>query len=76
MGTLSNAIASSAKSSGAHILVDAPVARIRTTDGDDKRRAVCGVELEDGTFVRAKAILSNATPDGMGSLDQIMLPCW
>lgn len=30
--------------------------------GEGRRRKACGVTLEDGTEIRAKAILSNATP--------------
>ena len=40
------------------------MALINTTSGDDvgRRRKVCGVKLDDGTEIQAKAVLSNATP--------------
>jgi len=54
-GAISDAIASAARSFGAEIRVDAPVARIDVRNG----RAV-GVTLESGEEVRAAAVLSNA----------------
>ncbi|KAJ3193412.1 Pyridine nucleotide-disulfide oxidoreductase domain-containing protein 2 [Irineochytrium annulatum] len=57
MGSVSAAIASSAREAGAEIRTDAGVKRI-LMEGD---RAV-GVELLDGTVIKARAVISNATP--------------
>jgi phytoene dehydrogenase-like protein len=54
MGALSNAIASAAKSYGAEIRTNAPVARITTKDG----RAT-GVVLADGTEIAARTVASS-----------------
>ena len=54
-GAISDAIASAARSFGAEIRVDAPVARIDVRNG----RAL-GVTLESGEEVRGAAVLSNA----------------
>lgn len=55
MGTISNSIASAAKSKGAEIKTNAEVGRILVENG----RAV-GVALQDGTEFRAKRIVSGA----------------
>ncbi len=57
MGTISEAIARAARHFGAEIRTNAAVRRIVVQAG----RAT-GVELEDGTRIRAKAVLSNADP--------------
>lgn len=57
MGALSDAIAASAKSFGAEIHTGRFVTKINIEDS----RAV-GVELDDGTKIRAKYVLSNADP--------------
>ncbi len=57
MGALSNAIASAARSHGAHIETTQPVRAIAVDGG-----RAAGVVLEDGTEVRARAVLSNADP--------------
>jgi phytoene dehydrogenase-like protein len=57
MGAVSEAIASSARSSGAEIVTNATVRRILTSSG----RAV-GVCMDDGSEVFADSILSGATP--------------
>ncbi len=58
MGGVSMAMARSAEASGATIRTDTPVARIAV---NSEGRAV-GVELEDGSLIRAKAVVSNAHP--------------
>ncbi|KAK7110479.1 pyridine nucleotide-disulfide oxidoreductase domain-containing protein 2-like [Littorina saxatilis] len=57
MGTVSKAIANCAQDHGAELFCDKPVAQI-ITKGDK----VTGVVLEDRTEVKAKLVLSNATP--------------
>ena len=57
MGALSVAIAASAVSFGAEIITKAPVTKIMVQDSTAK-----GVELGDGTIIRAKYIVSNADP--------------
>ena len=58
MGGVSRAMARAAESAGATIRTDAPVARVAI---NSHGRAV-GVGLEDGSLVRAKAVISNAHP--------------
>jgi phytoene dehydrogenase-like protein len=58
MGSISNAIAQSALSYGAQILTNAPVKKILY----DSNQTVYGVELDDGTKLTAKIIVSNTTP--------------
>jgi phytoene dehydrogenase-like protein len=58
MGGLSMAMADAAEAAGATIRTGAPVARIAV---NSQGRAV-GVELEDGSLIRAKAVVSNAHP--------------
>ncbi|HJV04850.1 MAG TPA: NAD(P)/FAD-dependent oxidoreductase [Actinomycetota bacterium] len=57
MGAVSEALAMSAKSRGAEVRTRAPVRRTLIRDG----RAL-GVELEDGTRLRARRVISNAHP--------------
>ena len=57
MGAIARAIASSARASGAQIRTASPVARILVDGGE-----ACGVALDDGTELRARAVLSNADP--------------
>jgi phytoene dehydrogenase-like protein len=58
MGGVSAAMAAAARDAGAEIRTGQPVARIAI---DSQDRAV-GVELDDGTVVRAKQVVSNAHP--------------
>jgi phytoene dehydrogenase-like protein len=58
MGALSASIAASARHYGAEIRTNSPVASI---DVDGSGNAI-GVVLEDGTKIRSKVVLSNATP--------------
>ena len=57
MGALSEALAAAAREAGADLRTDAPVSRIVTTAG----RAT-GVELEDGTALEARCVVSGADP--------------
>uniref|UniRef100_A0A4W3HFB7 Pyridine nucleotide-disulfide oxidoreductase domain-containing protein 2 n=1 Tax=Callorhinchus milii TaxID=7868 RepID=A0A4W3HFB7_CALMI len=58
MGALSKSIASAASSHGAAIFTDKPVSQIVV----DSTGAANGVVLKDGTEIRSKVVLSNATP--------------
>jgi phytoene dehydrogenase-like protein len=57
MGGVSQAIASAARSFGAEIRTEAPVAHISTKGG-----AVTGVVLEDGTEISASTVITTAHP--------------
>jgi phytoene dehydrogenase-like protein len=57
MGGVSGALAASARAAGADIISDRSVRRVVVSNG----RAV-GVELEDGSVIRAKRVVSNAHP--------------
>lgn len=57
MGSITQALADSGRKLGVEIRTNAPVARIDVQNG-----VVRGVTLEDGTQIRAKAVLSNADP--------------
>jgi phytoene dehydrogenase-like protein len=57
MGGVSNALAAAARSFGAEIRTDAPVARIVTSGG-----AVTGVVLEDGEELTAPTVVTTAHP--------------
>jgi phytoene dehydrogenase-like protein len=57
MGAITQALAASGRSRGAEIRTSATVARITVQNG-----RVRGVVLEDGTEIRANAVLSNADP--------------
>jgi phytoene dehydrogenase-like protein len=57
MGAVTEAMARAARAAGAETRVDAPVRRVVIEAG----RAV-GVELDDGTVVRAHRVISNAHP--------------
>jgi phytoene dehydrogenase-like protein len=57
MGAITQAMAAAARSFGAEIRTDAPVARVLVEQG----RAT-GVRLESGEEIRARAVLSNADP--------------
>jgi phytoene dehydrogenase-like protein len=57
MGAVSSALAASARSAGAEVRASAPVTNVVVHGG----RAV-GVQLEDGTMVRARRVVSNAHP--------------
>ena len=57
MGAVAKAIAGAARAAGAEIRTNAPVGRFIVADG-----AARGVLLDDGTELRAGAILSNADP--------------
>ena len=56
MGAVSNAIASAARKHGAEIFVNSEVASIDVEGG-----AASGVTLKDGTRIKAKQVMSNAT---------------
>ena len=58
MGGVSQAMARAAEAAGATIRTDAPVARVAV---NSQGRAV-GVQLQDGSLIRAKAVVSNAHP--------------
>lgn len=60
MGAVSESIAAAAREHGAELVTDAPVKRI-LVEGL-MGQAATGVEMEDGTKLRARAVLSNATP--------------
>ncbi len=55
MGGISNAIAASGMAHGMQVRVDAPVARVRIENG-----RASGVELANGEFIAARAVVSNA----------------
>jgi len=57
MGAVSDAIAESARGAGAELVTNAEVQRIVHKDG-----AVQGVEMHDGTQLRAPVVLSGTTP--------------
>jgi phytoene dehydrogenase-like protein len=57
MGAVAHALTESAKSAGATVRAAAPVRRVRIHN----ERAT-GVELEDGTVIEAKRVISNAHP--------------
>ena len=73
MGAVSDAIFKSAVDKSVHIFVDCRVERLVVEDGEaaagagdsggDGGGMVRGVVLKDGMEVRAKTMLSNATPD-------------
>ncbi|XP_019357673.1 PREDICTED: pyridine nucleotide-disulfide oxidoreductase domain-containing protein 2 [Gavialis gangeticus] len=58
MGALSHAIACAAAAHGAHIFTEKPVARVLV----GANGAACGVALGDGTELRSRLVLSNASP--------------
>ncbi|KAG8523508.1 Pyridine nucleotide-disulfide oxidoreductase domain-containing protein 2 [Galemys pyrenaicus] len=58
MGALSSAIASSATAHGASIFTEKTVAKVQVSSAGH----VQGVLLQDGTEVRSKVVLSNASP--------------
>ncbi|XP_013392053.1 pyridine nucleotide-disulfide oxidoreductase domain-containing protein 2 isoform X2 [Lingula anatina] len=58
MGAVSQAIANAAVSYGASIFTEKPVARVMTSSSGE----TSGVCLQDGTELRARIVLSNATP--------------
>ncbi|MFN8152616.1 MAG: NAD(P)/FAD-dependent oxidoreductase, partial [Solirubrobacterales bacterium] len=60
MGMVSFAIADAAQEAGAVLACGVPVARILPGEGEGDGTA--GVELEDGTVIRAKSVLCNADP--------------
>jgi phytoene dehydrogenase-like protein len=57
MGGVSAALAASARASGAEIIADKPVRRVLVSNGH-----ATGVELQDGSVVHAKRVVSNAHP--------------
>ncbi len=57
MGTITQSLAMSAHSFGAHVYTESEVARITVDNGKAK-----GVELTDGRVIEAKVIASNADP--------------
>lgn len=61
MGAVSESIATAARAAGADIRTNTSVRHIKYSSKVDGA-TVTGVELEDGTILEAKAVLSNATP--------------
>ena len=57
MGSITQALAASARKLGAEIRTSAPVVQINVCDGH-----ACGVILEDGAEIRSRIVLSNADP--------------
>jgi phytoene dehydrogenase-like protein len=57
MGGVSEALGSAARAAGAEIRTSAPVRSVSIRDGRAR-----GVELEDGTVLRARRVISNAHP--------------
>jgi phytoene dehydrogenase-like protein len=57
MGAVSDVLARAARAAGAEILTDSAVRRVMVRDG----RAL-GVELDDGSLMRARRVVSNAHP--------------
>ncbi|KAK3095781.1 hypothetical protein FSP39_019008 [Pinctada imbricata] len=57
MGAVSKAISNCATDHGAHVFVNKPITEILSRNDQ-----VEGVKLDDGTEIKAKAVLSNATP--------------
>ncbi|HEY1252566.1 MAG TPA: NAD(P)/FAD-dependent oxidoreductase [Thermoanaerobaculia bacterium] len=57
MGAITQAMAAAAREHGVTIRTSAPVARIAVRNG-----RACGVELEDGTRIAARVVVSNADP--------------
>jgi phytoene dehydrogenase-like protein len=57
MGSVGTALASAAREHGAEVRMDSPVSRVVVDNG----RAT-GVELSDGSIVRARRVVSNAHP--------------
>lgn len=72
MGAVSESIARVAKSHGSSIFTNKKVKKIVVNGA----REVCGVGLEDGTEIRSKLVLSNATPKVtfIDLLDKNVLP--
>lgn len=58
MGAVSRYISEAALEHGATIMTNKPVSSVMT----DAENKVCGVVLEDGTEIKSKCVLSNATP--------------
>ena len=57
MGAVTRALRSAAEAAGARVRLEAPVERVLMDDG-----GACGLVLEGGEEVRARAVLSNADP--------------
>jgi phytoene dehydrogenase-like protein len=57
MGAVGEVLARAATAAGAEVRTDAPVERIIVRDG-----RVLGVELDDGSLIRARRVVSNAHP--------------
>jgi phytoene dehydrogenase-like protein len=57
MGAVSQALAGAARAAGAEIRTEAPVRRVLVRDGRTR-----GVELDDGTTLPARRVISNAHP--------------
>lgn len=71
MGSITQAMAREAEARGVEISLDAPVARVRTSDG-----RVCGVTLEDGSDIDAARVVGNVNPRllYLDMLDREVLP--
>jgi len=59
VGTISQCLAKAAEAHGATILTNAPVASISI----DRHNTATGVVLQDGTEIKAKRVISGATPE-------------
>ncbi len=57
MGAVTAALRAAAEAAGARVRLESPVARVLADEG-----RACGVVLDDGREVRARAVLSNADP--------------
>ena len=57
MGAITRAMRAEAEARGVEVRTDAPVSRVLTEDG-----TATGVELEDGTRIRARSVAANVNP--------------
>lgn len=64
MGAITQAMKASAEAYGADIQTDAPVKSVVLDRGDEASNPsqACGIELEDGTVIKAKKVIANCTP--------------
>ena len=71
MGSITRAMSAACAELGVEIRTDSPVTRISVSGG-----RAAGVELEDGTRINAKVVVSNADPKRtfLGMLDEADLP--
>jgi phytoene dehydrogenase-like protein len=62
MGTVSQALALAAKENNVDFVTATAVKRIRVKESKDASAEVEGLELEDGSFIHAKAVFSGVAP--------------